>query len=117
MAFYFQGLRQNPGPCNLSRPCLGCEIKNSVRAGFKPLVQIGKHVNNLNASYPKVTEQCSKISKSKCSHLDFPGECVKVYREKGISFKPFTGKCSDSFVLLKDGSIGKILAIHCNDEK
>ena len=83
---------------------LGVLDAMSVRAGFKPLVQIGRHANNLNASYPKVTEQCSKISKSKCSHLDFPGECVKVYKEKGISFKPFTGKCSDSFVLLKDGS-------------
>ena len=40
-----------------------------------------------------------------------------LHREKEISFKPFTGKCSDSFVLLKDGSIGKILAIHCNDGK
>ena len=31
---------------------LGCEIKNSARARFKPLLQIGKHVNNFNASCP-----------------------------------------------------------------
>ena len=72
---------------------LGCEIKNSVRAGFKPLIQIGKHVNNLNASYPKVAEQCSKISKSKCSHLDFSRRvCEGIQGKKEFSSKQFTEK-------------------------
>ena len=94
---------------------LGCEIKNSVRAGYKPLNQIGKHVNKLNALGERKMEMEPQLKIMKCNHddVDVAGECVKVLREKQFILKPSNAtKYADSFIVTKSGEIGEIKAIH-----
>ena len=55
---------------------LGAHIKGAVRAGFKPLIQIGDHVAHINRDIskpPQLTSSCS-IQIKECRH-EIPGIC------------------------------------------
>ena len=91
---------------------LVCEVKNSVRAGFKPLVQIGKHVTRKNSVIPEKHASLSSVLNSKCDHDESGNECLKVLRENGMVLKPSIKKCADSFVMMKNGDVGEIISIH-----
>ena len=95
---------------------LGANIKGAVRAGFKPLNQIGEHVSKLNCKYyvPKILNSMSSIKKKTCNH-DLHGKCYKKICQNNMILKPNNISERDSYILLKNGSIGTVTAIHVNE--
>ena len=93
---------------------LGAHIKGAVRAGFKPLQQIGSHICQINQSPSKPIENHAlptKIIKN-CIHENIEGICYKNLSIGNIIFKTDNAGSNDSYVLLPDNSICKIIAIH-----
>ena len=91
---------------------LGSEIKSSVRAGFKPLVQVGHHVSRLNNIVPNKCFQKETFNQT-CHHENVPGACIrKLMLKKFILTSSSRESCNDSFVLLENYNIGEILSIY-----
>ena len=90
---------------------LGSDIKSAVRSGFKPLIQIAKHVENMNGK----TEYCStslnfkKYFKS-CPHENECKQCIKSLNLGHMTIKP--ASIADSFIMIQNKEIGKVQVIH-----
>lgn len=94
---------------------LGAQVKGSVRAGYKPLQQMAKHLNrrNLmptqNLKPPTITS--GKVKK--CSHGQAGGDCFKKVQSSTMLIRVKTDdNWKDSCIQNRDGDIGLVCGIH-----
>ena len=92
---------------------LGSEIKNAVRAGYKPLAQIAKHVNYTNSLLDNSSLEQYPDKTSKCTTYVNGGSCLKILKRKNFTLR--VGYDADCYIMLKSGCIGKVLSIKIID--
>ena len=91
---------------------LGSHIKGAVRGGYKPLMQVGKHIQVENENIVAPLEKSTYFTKKKqCDH-DYDGECLKIITHKETVLKPNFISKSDCYVQLKNGRLGLINHMH-----
>ena len=86
---------------------LGSNIKSAVRSGFKPLIQIAKHVEDLNSNteFTQFGSSHSSVKYSKfCSHANERGKCIKSLKIDRMTLKPASN--ADSFIMMPNKQIG-----------
>lgn len=96
---------------------LGCNVKGAVRSGFKPLQQIGKHINRINHQpYVKIQNEPKFSKRRECCH-ELDGVCYSKVVTNNIILKPVTYSKKDCYVVLKTGHICEVITVHeCNSE-
>jgi len=97
---------------------LGSNIKGAVRAGYKPLQQIKRHIINVNN---RIVSSKTKSRKDFTVHRLYRNEHgLKHYKKLkfGLSFTVIKGEieCRDNAVKLNDGTLAIVIDIIENEE-
>ena len=98
---------------------LGTEVKGAVRAGFKPLKQVCKSLNNHNLKDFRPVIKGEIVSgKVSCSHSDVQGSCHRTTTlECGSMCRVATETSSkDSCVITTGGHVFIVYGIHFSDK-